>query len=89
MDISIKKISQEELETQGILDWPVWEKEVSKFDWHYDSNETCYIISGRVVITSEGGNPVEIEPGDLVVFPKGMDCTWDIRENVRKHFSFA
>ncbi|MFP3875020.1 MAG: cupin domain-containing protein, partial [Thiohalophilus sp.] len=26
--------------------------------------------------------------GDLVTFPAGMSCTWEIREPVKKHYDF-
>ena len=26
--------------------------------------------------------------GDLVTFPAGMSCTWEIRRPVRKHYRF-
>lgn len=32
---------------------------------------------------------VEIGPGDLVVFPKGMSCTWDVSVSVDKHYNFG
>ena len=31
-----------------------------------------------------GGEPVEVKAGDLVTFPAGMSCTWDVREAVHK-----
>lgn len=40
-------------------------------------------------VTPGGANEaVEIEAGDLVVFPKGMSCTWDVSVAVDKHFNF-
>lgn len=76
------------LEVLGVYDWPVWEKEVSKFPWTYDRQETCYFLEGRVIVTPEGGEPVELGEGDLVTFPAGMSCTWDIKEPVEKHYIF-
>jgi uncharacterized cupin superfamily protein len=32
---------------------------------------------------------VEIGAGDLVVFPDGMSCTWEVFEAVDKHYSFS
>jgi uncharacterized cupin superfamily protein len=70
--------------------WPVWEKEVSKFPWTYGESETCYLLTGEVVVTPEGGGaPVSFGAGDLVVFPAGLSCTWDIRKAVRKHYRFG
>ena len=39
-------------------------------------------------VVPEEGEPVEMGKGDLVTFPKGMNCTWKIRKNVRKHYTF-
>ena len=85
----IKNPDTLELKRLGVENWPIWEKEVSTFPWEYDADETCYILEGRVTITPEGGEPVEIEAGDLVTFPKGMRCTWTIHEPVRKHYRFG
>ena len=81
--------SEETLKQRGILDWPIWSTEVSTFPWTYDSSETCYLLEGEVVVTPEGADPVEIRKGDLVTFPAGMSCTWEIRSAVRKHYSFG
>ena len=81
--------SEAQLKEQGVLDWPTWTKEASKFPWSYDSKETCYFLEGDVVVTPDGGEPVEIGKGDLVTFPAGMSCTWNIRKAVKKHYSFG
>jgi uncharacterized cupin superfamily protein len=77
------------LEVMGVYDWPVWTKEVSTFPWTYDANETCYLLEGEVTVTPEGGAPVRIATGDLVRFPQGMRCTWQVHKPVRKHYNFA
>jgi len=73
----------------GVFTWPIWEKEVSEFPWHYDEKETCYLLEGDVAITLEGGTPVRFGKDDLVTFPAGMSCTWKIHEAVRKHYKFG
>jgi uncharacterized cupin superfamily protein len=80
--------SEAKLDVMGIYGWPVWSKEVSNFPWKYDRQETCYILDGEVIVTPDGGEPVEIVAGDLVTFPKGMSCTWDIKEDIKKHYNF-
>jgi len=72
---------------RGVKSWPIWEKEASRFDWHYDSVEECYVLEGDVTVETPDGN-VEIGPGDFVTFPAGLDCVWDIRKPVRKHYNF-
>jgi uncharacterized cupin superfamily protein len=80
--------NQESLEKLGVYKWPIWEKEVSTFPWTYDSQETCYFLAGEVVVTPDGGQPVQMGKGDLVTFPTGMSCTWKITKDVKKHYCF-
>ncbi len=79
----------EDLKKRGILSWPIWEKEVSRFDWYYDEPEECYFLEGKVVVESKDGSKVEFGKGDLVKFPQGLACVWDIKEPVRKHYNFG
>ncbi len=78
-----------QLESRGVFDWPVWEKEVSRFDWTYDATESCYILAGEVTVTPVGGEPLRIVAGDFVTFPADMSCVWDITVPVRKHYQFG
>ena len=85
MKIEIRSLSQDEIEKQGILTWPVWTCQISTFTWKYDSKETCYILEGEVEVET----PVEtirFGPGDRVIFPRGMECTWKVLKPVRKHY---
>ncbi|XP_058188431.1 uncharacterized protein LOC131306174 [Rhododendron vialii] len=76
----------------GVRNWPKWGCPPSKFPWTYDSKETCYLLKGKVKVYPAGSNKeeeaVEISAGDLVEFPKGMSCTWDVSETVDKHYNF-
>lgn len=83
-----RQVASDKLEELGIFSWSIWEKEESTFPWTYDSSETCYLLQGDVIVTPEGGDPVQMGKGDLVTFPAGMSCTWEIREAVRKHYMF-
>ena len=88
MFIKIQKLSQEELKKKGVFSWPIWEKEVSKFPWSYDSIEECYFLEGDVTVETEDGKSVNFGKGDFVTFPKGLSCVWDIKKPVRKHYNF-
>jgi uncharacterized cupin superfamily protein len=81
--------AKEQIEKLGIMDWPIWTKEVSEFPWTYDAEETCYFLEGDVVVTPDNGEPVEMGKGDLVTFPAGMSCTWKIQKSVKKHYRFG
>ena len=81
--------SPAKLDVIGVYDWPIWNKEPSTFPWIYDQKETCYLLEGEAVVTPDGGEPVTIVEGDLVMFPAGMSCTWEIRRPVSKHYRFG
>ncbi len=84
----IRQVDEQQLDALGVRQWDIWTKEESKFDWTYDSAETCYFLKGDVEVTPDGGAPVTMGPGDLVTFPAGLSCTWHIRKAVRKHYRF-
>ena len=58
-------------------------------DWEYGSNETAYVKEGQVQVTTEHGQDVEFEAGDVVHFPKGLKCTWKVLKPIRKVFTFT
>ncbi|MBF0435157.1 MAG: cupin domain-containing protein [Magnetococcales bacterium] len=84
-----KQIMDGELQEMAVGQWPIWTKEVSTFPWSYDEKETCYILEGEVTVIPEGGQPVHFGKGDLVTFPAGLSCTWEIKKPVRKHYRFG
>ncbi len=88
MEIKVQKLTQKELEKMGVLKWPIWEKEVSRFDWHYDEIEECYFLKGKVSVETRDGKIVNFGKGDYVTFPQGLSCVWDIKEAVKKHYNF-
>ena len=85
----VSNLSEEQLDELGVYSWPIWTKEVSIFPWTYDDREVCLFLEGDVVVTPEGGEPVQMGKGDLVTFPKGMSCNWEIRQDVKKHYNFG
>ena len=87
--IGIERPSADDLALLGVAQWPIWTKEVSRFPWVYDATETCYVLAGDVTVTSADGAPVRFGAGDLVTFPAGMHCTWEIHAPVRKHYRFG
>jgi len=49
--------------------------------WTYGDTETAYILEGEVTVTPKDGRaPVTVGAGDLVVFPEGLSCTWDVKK---------
>ena len=88
MKIEVRKPKIENLEKEGVMSWPIWEKEISRFDWHYDQTEECYLLEGKAVVETDDGEKVQFGKGDFVTFPKGLSCVWEIQEPVKKHYNF-
>ena len=83
-EIVITHPSKDELDRLGIAKWAAWDCDPSEFDWQYPDRETAYIFKGRVEITASDGSKIEIGPGDLAVFPKGLKCRWKVIERIEK-----
>lgn len=88
MEIKVQKLSKQDLERKGVFDWPIWEKETSRFPWVYDNIEECYFLEGKVTMETRDGKAINFGKGDFVTFPRGLSCVWDIKEPVRKHYNF-
>jgi|TARA_Y100000782_G_scaffold64117_1_gene70126 uncharacterized cupin superfamily protein len=88
-EITVKYLSEKEILEKEVRSWPTWSCEASEFPWEYIEQESCYILEGQVDITTIDGKIVSIGPGDFVVFPRGLKCTWKVRQAVYKHFSFG
>lgn len=88
MKIKVIKPSEDYLRERNVRTWPIWTKEVSKFDWYYDETEECYILEGKVFVETKEGEKVEINAGDFVTFEKGLSCKWDVLEPIKKHYNF-
>lgn len=86
--ITVESPDDEQLEELDVFSWPIWTREASSFDWHYDQKETCYFLEGDVVVETDEGE-VEMGEGDLVTFPAGLSCKWHIKEDVKKHYTLG
>ena len=86
MEIIVKKPSESEI--AAMKNKPTWGCDVSKFNWFYDSEETCLLIEGEVTVEYGDGKSVNISAGDLAIFPQGLACVWNVTEAVKKHYVF-
>ena len=92
--IKIEKLNEQQKKALNIPDspkaqapWSVWECAPSEFDWHYDRLEKAYVYEGRVKVKTPA-EEVEIKAGDFVTFPKGLGCSWQVIEKIRKVYTF-
>lgn len=83
--IKVERPSEHRLKELNVKRWPIWQKEISTFAWSYDAPEMCYFLDGEVTVNTDQGITT-IRTGDLVTFPKGLSCTWQITKAVRKHY---
>jgi hypothetical protein len=86
--VIVKKLDEKGLTDLGVKSWPVWTKEVSRFEWTYSGTEECYIIEGEFVVETDDGK-YEIRAGDFVTFKDGLSCIWDIKKPVKKYYNFS
>lgn len=83
MKAIVRKPTEEEI--IEMKECPTWSCEASVFDWYFDDDETCLILEGEATVKYEGGE-VSFGKGDLVIFPKGMQSTWDVSKPIKKHY---
>ncbi len=93
--ITVERISGDKKREMNIpeepadtAEWSTWECGPSAFDWHYSDTEVAYVYEGRVVVRTAGGEEIEVRAGDLVTFPEGLDCTWQVKEKIKKVYCF-
>lgn len=85
--VLVETLTEEQISIRGIKSWPIWTKEISSFDWLYDSEEECLILEGEVNIETNEGT-YTIKAGDFVTFKKGLKCVWNVKRPIRKHYQF-
>jgi len=88
MKISISQPTDKELDDNGLLNCAIWECEPSTFDWTYTDKETCYLLTGEVTVKTDT-ETVSFGAGDMVVFPAGLACEWQVKQKVKKHYRFG
>ena len=62
----------------------VWTCTPGKFHWHYNVDETLYILEGEVFVTNEKDEVRRLGPGDVAFFPAGSDSVWRVTKDIRK-----
>ncbi|CAL0303531.1 unnamed protein product [Lupinus luteus] len=83
-----KNPTQSKLTELGVTTWPKHESGPTKIPWSFKAEETMYLLEGKVKVTvEESVGSFEIGAGDLVVFPKGMNITWEVIKDLKKHYS--
>ncbi|MBB4092821.1 cupin domain-containing protein [Ochrobactrum pecoris] len=71
---------------EGTLFAGIWESTPGKWRIEYDEWEFCHILSGRSVVSEEGGEAREVVAGDSFVIRPGFKGSWDVIETTRKEY---
>ncbi|QBJ95584.1 DUF861 domain-containing protein [Rhodococcus sp. ABRD24] len=65
----------------------VWESEPGTSRWEFrDRGEFIHVVAGRMTVTQDGGDAVEISAGQTALFRIGWCGTWTVHERLRKTF---
>lgn len=64
----------------------VWECSPGRWRRQIVQQEFCHFIAGRCTFTPDGGEPIDIQAGDALVFPANTTGIWDVQETVRKTY---
>ncbi|MFJ9828299.1 cupin domain-containing protein [Streptomyces sp. NPDC101160] len=54
-----------------------------------EANELFVVVSGRATVEVEGGETLEIGPGDACVLREGDRTTWTVHETLRKAYHIS
>ena len=62
----------------------IWDCTAGKFNWHYEVDETVYVLEGRVVINDPTGNSRTLKPATRSSFREAQKAEWTVDCYVRK-----
>jgi len=62
----------------------LWECSEGRFNWHYHTDETVFIVSGEVFVSGDDRSERRLGPGDMAFFPAGSSYVWRVPDRVMK-----
>ena len=78
-----------EIWVDGSASGGIWECTPGPSYWIQDEHEVIHIVAGRMTVTRDGEESVELGAGDMAVFPQGWSGTWVIHETLRKVYAIS
>jgi uncharacterized protein len=69
--------------TDGMASTFMWDCTAGRFNWHYELDETVYLLEGSVVIKDSNGVH-QLSAGDSFLFKAGTHAEWTVDSYVRK-----
>ena len=69
----------------GDIDESIYEAKPMKLRLRdFPVDEFVMVISGKLILTADGGSPQHYDVGDSVLVPKGFTGTWEMQGNFRE-----
>ena len=80
-------VRQRVLHRDGRIVTGTWESDPGLSRWDFaDHGEVIHILSGRMIVSRDGGEAVELAAGATAVFEPGWTGEWQVLETLRKVF---
>lgn len=70
--------------TDGLGSTYMWDCTAGRFNWHYDVDETVYLVEGSITVVDSAGELTQLWAGDTFFFPRGTRFEWTVHTYVRK-----
>lgn len=90
----LQEATGQEMSTSGMTLWRdggatagIWETTAGPSYWKLETHEVIHIVAGSMTVTPDGGNPQRMGAGDVAIFPRGWQGTWDVHETLRKVYA--
>lgn len=64
----------------------IWEATPGRWRIVYEEWESCTLLEGRSIVTTDGGPAVTLGPGDTMILEPGFAGTWEVLETTRKSY---
>ncbi len=92
---ALEEATGPEMQTAGLTLWKggageetgIWQCTPGPSRWKLETNELVHVLAGAMTVRADGMDPVRVGPGDVLMFPKGWEGTWDIHETLRKVYA--
>ncbi|MGJ0508567.1 MAG: cupin domain-containing protein [Methylocystis sp.] len=62
----------------------LWDCTRGVFNWHYNIDETVFVLEGGVIVRDNAGVERFLGPGDHALFRAGSHAVWRVDDYVRK-----
>lgn len=65
----------------------IWESNPGVSRWEFlTRGEIVHILAGKMTVTQDDGEPIELVAGSVAFFPLGWTGVWEVLEPVRKFY---